>query len=138
MQVSHVLYFRIRLNMYGWLGNYDLGIESNGELLTSGRPPLINYISSKKLQNNLEQVMVADDNLTFNATFVISTELPKCIEPPIATDTVPEEDKNLVIILEVMLGVLSSIVLLLIVIIICVCRELRSKKLENPKLVYCD
>ena len=64
--------------MYGWLGNYDLGIENNGELMTTERPSSINYVSLKSLQSNIEQVMRADDNLTFNVLVLVILLICAC------------------------------------------------------------
>ena len=117
--------------MYGWLGNYDLGIENNGELLTSGHPPRINYITSKNIQNLLEEVMTADDNLTFNATFVMPMEPSKCMAPP--TDI----GSTIIIILGIILGALSSIILLLIIILVSVCRGIRKSNQKKTKKYAC-
>ena len=116
--------YRLQINLYGWLGDYDLGIENNGELLSDKHPSHVNYISAKSLLDNLEQVMVADDNLTFNATFIIPNEPPKCVEPD-------SEDSN--IILEIALGVLSAIILLLITVLICTCCWIQKHKIKEPK-----
>lgn len=110
--------------MYGWLGNYDLQIEDNGELPTGGHPPPINYVTSMMLQDNLEYVI---NSLTFNATFVIPTEPTKCIEPD------NEPDNYIIIILEVALGVLSLIILMLITILVCVHWRNRKSKPAGPK-----
>ena len=71
--------------------------------------------------------MVADDNLTFNATFIIPTKPPECVEPG-------SEGINMFeMILEIALGVSAAIILLLITVLICICRWIHNYKLEEPK-----
>ena len=125
--------------MYGWLGNYDLGIENNGELMTTERPSSINYVSLKSLQSNIEQVMRADDNLTFNASLVFPVEHPvmcgtmESTTTTMSTEHVPDNNKTADLVLQILLGVLSSIILVLVILLICACQRLQRAKVNSPK-----
>ena len=123
--------------MYGWLGNYDLGIENNGELMTTERPSSINYVSLKSLQSNIEQVMRADDNLTFNASLVFPVEPPVMCgtveSNTMSTEHVPDNNRTALLVLDILLGVLSSIILVLVILLICACQHLQRAKATSPK-----
>ena len=112
--------------MYGWLGNDDLGRENNGELLTTMRPPLVHYITAKSLLDNLEQIMMVDNNLTFNATLVTP------IEPSMCT-VCAECGNNIQFVLKAALGVLSSIILVQIAVLICVCQGFHGQKCKQER-----
>ena len=108
--------------MYGWYGNYYLGRDNNGELVTSRRPPSVEYISSRSLKS----IMIADEILTFNATQVVPDT------PPFI---VVENKNNIVIILEIALGCLSSIIVALFIIFICFYRGMKKKRRNVKKYV---
>ena len=128
--------------MYGWLGNYNQEFVNGGELMTSGHPSSIDYISLKHLRDNIEQVMTADDNLTFTANLVLSTEPENpsmCTELPQAVSTREESTKSSCggdetqVLIWIMFGVLSSITLILLILLICTCKQLRKTKAKQSK-----
>ena len=126
--------------MYGWLGNYSQTIVDGGELMTTECPPSIEYIS---LQNNLEQVMTADDNLTFIVNLVLPTEAESpamCTEvPPVmtsheeGTESSCGNDEKIHLALWILVGILSSITLLLLILLICSCQRHCKAKVKDQK-----
>ena len=129
--------------MYGWLGSYNQTFMDGGELTTAEHPLAIEYISFKHLQNNLEQVMTADDNLTFTANLVLPTEAespPMCTELPTvmsshdeSTESSCGNDEKIHLALWILFGALFSITLLLLILLICTCQQLRKAKVKDPK-----
>lgn len=113
---------RFRVTMYGWYGSYYLGRDNSGELLTSRRPPAVEYINATSIKD-----ITINDILTFNATLVVS-------EAPSVT-TIVESKDNTVIILEIALGILSSIIVALIVVFVYVYRKIRQKSSRSSKYV---
>ena len=81
--------------------------------------------------------MRADDNLTFNASLVFP------VEPPVMCGTVesntmsteppPDNNRTALRVLDILLGVLSSIILVLVILLICACQHLQRAKATSPK-----
>lgn len=103
--------------MYGWYGNYYLGRDNYGELLTNRRPPSVEYISAR----NLNSITIDDETLTFNATIVV-------LDTPDVTVV-----ENRVLILQIALGALSSTFVVFIIVFIVFYQRLKKKQRKSER-----